>query len=486
MASFNGPVGVMLDVMKLGLQIDSSSADPRANRDKATAVEGASGQASTPLGKPTAPEISLWALLKEVVNQAKGSDLVTGYSFVYVWLANQFGHFMIGFAGTILCGWFVSLFCPNALITGSFRYRLTNAVSIGFLWFLVWIAKEIFIDLLGGLRSLRFAKAQREAARRDDPPLSSVPTPWYKISTEDLREISAALRAHWRARRWLHGGVDGEADEEAWLIHDIVRDSKVDGWFYLAGVLTAIAMYAAPGLAPNIGWPWLVPITTFIVVLAASLPISRDWLWEKVAFDKAALPFVGRFALNSRPYQQDARRIAIDFAIGKLANVKHLIIIGPPKSGRTTTAIALGVEALLRSGDSIVVYTTWFKLLDGVAEEMHFAGQRPERQGPPGDRIVFPPERAKLLIVDDVGAEGAGRRPFVTADAFSAELQRNEALRVKFENKRVVWVIGDNPEKAQNWAKALRTAYGHRQIEVIAPGETLGYAERRRTTRPAA
>jgi hypothetical protein len=58
---------------------------------------------------------NLWT---EVGNQVTGSDIESGYSYVYSWLANQFGHFMIGFAGTILVGWLfvgvVGLFSENA------------------------------------------------------------------------------------------------------------------------------------------------------------------------------------------------------------------------------------------------------------------------------------------------------------------------------------------------------------------------------------
>jgi hypothetical protein len=211
---------------------------------------------------------------------------------------------------------------------------------------------------------------------------------------------------------------------------------------------------------------------------------SRDWLWEKIAFDKAALPFMGRFALNSRPYQPDKRAIVIDFATDAQAEKKHLIIIGPPKSGRTTTAVALGVEALLRSGNNTVLYTTWCKLLDRIAEEVHFVQQDQQLQGPE-KRPTFPPEEAEILIIDDVGAEGAQLRPFVTADAFGDELKRNEELRSKLEDKRVVWVVGDDPARRADWIGAIEKVFGDHGVEAVEPGETIAYAQRVQTRRAA-
>jgi hypothetical protein len=423
------------------------------------------------------------ALLKEVGRQFAGSDLESGYTFVYVWLTNQFGHFMIGFAGTILFSWIVSLFVPDALTTHDFFRRLVAAALIGGVWLLGWFAKEIFVDLVDALRALRFAKRQRAAALAGEPLPVATKVPRYKIGREDLDDIKDSVVA-WRTIRRRQLG-DGNPNEEAWFKADIVRDCRIDGWFYSAGVLTAIAMFAAPTLAPGMGWPWLVPLATFVAMLAISLPISRDWLWEKVDFDKAAFPFVQRFALSGRPYDDEERRRAIDFATLRTGVPRHLVVIGPPKSGRTTIAVALGVEAVLRSEQGVVVYTTWSKLLDRVAEQAQLGEYAGAVDGPQGDRPIRPPEGAEFLIIDDVGAEGAERRPFVTSDAFRAELQRNAVLRDQLAGSRIVWVVGDDPEMAHKWRAALQGAFGRVEIGTVVPGGILGRAERRIMPRAA-
>jgi hypothetical protein len=424
-------------------------------------------------------------LFREVTGQFFGSDLESGYTFIYVWLANQFGHFMIGFAGTIFASWVLSYFFPQALTTGNFLERLGPAAATGALWLLIWVAKELLSDVTGALHSLRFAKAQREAGLRGEPLPPRPARRTFSVAREDLLDLWATLRRYAKNGRARASGVTG-ATEEDWYRYDIVRDSEIDGWFYLAGVLTALFMYAAPGLNPKAGWPWLIPIGTFFLLLVLSVQRSRDWLWEKVAFDKALLPFVGRFVLNSRPYDQGARDLALDFAM-VAGRPGHLVIIGPPKSGRTTTAVALGVEAILRSERDIVVYTTFCKLLDRVAEERRPQPGALDLQGAPGDRPTWPPENAELLIIDDTGAEGAGGRAFITADQFRRELQENDLLREKCRGKRVIWVVGDDPGHGSDWVDSLRSAFGgDAAVAVIAPGETIHWAERWKGRRHAA
>jgi hypothetical protein len=409
-------------------------------------------------------------LVKEVTAQFTGSDLEVGYTFVYVWLCNQFGHFMLGFAGTLALSWLVTLPFPHALAGTGVWSSLWPAALVGLAWLLIWIGKEVLLDVADGLGNLRIARSQRDAAHKNLPPPPAIRA--GRFSRDSLRDVWRVLQDYY--------GMRVPTDEEDWFRHDIVRDSAIDCWFYFAGTTTAIAALTGPGIAAGLGWPWLaaaLPIATMLVTFLLSISRSRDWLWEKVAFDKADLPFVGRFALNSRPVEPEMRQRALGFALDQ-HQPGHLVLIGPPKSGRTTTAVSLGVEALLRADVDTVVYTTLCKLLDRVAEQQP-AAQEP--QGPPGDRPMWPPENAQLLIVDDVGAQG-GQAPVVTAAAFGAELRANAHLRQVFQNKRVIWVIGDNPARAEAWENAIAGALGTTaRVASVVPGvKTIPLAERRR------
>jgi hypothetical protein len=160
---------------------------------------------------------SFWDLRREVAKQFFGSDLESGYAFIYVWLANQFGHFMIGFAGTILCGWIATLlspFCPGLLTPDGSRLRFWPAVGIGFAWLLLWAAKELLYDVASALRNLRTIKAQREALRSGGTP---PPPERRKLpNRQDLAEIWSALR-EFVTKRGRPTALPGEAGEEACL-----------------------------------------------------------------------------------------------------------------------------------------------------------------------------------------------------------------------------------------------------------------------------
>jgi hypothetical protein len=239
-----------------------------------------------------------------------------------------------------------------------------------------------------------------------------------------------------------------------------------------------------------------MPLLTLGAVLIALALLSKDWLWANIAFDRAQLPFVSRFVLNARPPEEETRREALAFATrrdNKPGDDRpgHLVIIGPPKSGRTTTAVALGVEALLQTlpPRDVVVYTTLCKLLDRVAEEkMALSATGPS--GPPGERPTWPPAVAELLIVDDVGAQGANGALLSPAQ-FEAELRTNDLLRTICDGKHVIWVIGDDPGQSEKWTAALRTAFTHgsvvprvlRPVELRAP---IPRAERLRSSQQRA
>jgi len=396
------------------------------------------------------------SLIREVCAQFVGSDLETGYAFIYTWLANQFGHFMIGFAGTLASVWAVSSFGPQYVLHPR---TLRESVIVGLVaegWVLVWILKEFLFDISGGYKDLREAKERIE-----------------KLAKRRLRQAGKFRTAL------------GESDElsEAAFKRDLTHDSRIDIWFYSAGVLTALMMILGPTLATTWGRPWLaggLPLATFIILLVISGGISAEWLWRNIAFDKAQLPFVGRYALTDRPFEKETREAAIDFALNSKVP-GHLIIIGPPKSGRTTTAVALAVEALLQSSPprNIVRYITLCKLLDRIAEG------KSDMELP---RPIFPPEEAELLIIDDVGAQTPHPMdPLLTAEHFRALLEgllnNNDPLKAAGQKKRAIWVVGDDPEQAERWQHALDAFGPNSCTEVIVLADPIPPEERRRPTR---
>jgi len=400
----------------------------------------------------------LWV---EVSKQVTGSDIESGYSYIYTWLTNQFGHFMIGFAGTILVGWL-------AIEGFGLFFRRVNylwhwpwaGIAVAVVWFVLWVLKEWLVDVATALRDLHFTDEQRLALLHNKT-IGTERRSYIIPKMSDLKNVSTVLFAHVTRRKCIT-----MAD---WFKYDVVRDSQMDSRFYLAGGFTAVAMYLAPTVAAHYGhtsFTGWIPFLTFVATLIWLFARSRDWLWANIAFDRAQLPFVSRFVLNARPPGDGARQNSMAFATRRNDNSEdgrpgHLIIIGPPKSGRTTIAVALGVEALLQTlpPRDVVVYTTFCKLLDRVAEAQ-MAPATSSASGPPGTRPVWPPDVAELLIVDDVGAQGANG-PLLSPVQFQAELKANQPLRKICDSKHVIWVIGDNPNNSQHWIAAIKGAFAH-------------------------
>lgn len=394
------------------------------------------------------------SLVKEVTAQFIGSDLETGYTFIYTWLANQFGHFMIGFAGTLACIWLVASLGWQYVLRPQDLEEGFVVAAIAGTWLLVWILKEFWFDVAGGREDLREAKERR-------------------------RKLKEKTHRDGRGKFPTATGVSDVASEDAFK-RDLSHDSRIDIWFYSAGVLTAFMMLIGPALAISWEHPWLagaLPLATFIVMLAISAWISAEWLWRNIAFDKAQLPFVARYALTDRPFEKESREKAIDFVLNDEVP-GHLLVIGPPKSGRTTTAIALAVEALLRASPprNIVRYITLCKLLDRIAEGT------PSSTGP---GLAFPPEEAELLVIDDVGAQNPPPlAPLLTAQRFKALLggllDNSDTLRAAGQKKRVIWVVGDDPGQAEQWQDAIDLFGTGSCVGTVSLADSIPPRERRR------
>lgn len=76
-------------------------------------------------------------LLKQAVSDWFGKEVQTGYTTTYVWMANQFGHFNLGFLATMIFAWVIKLINPEISASG---YLLILPVAE----ILIWIIKETY------------------------------------------------------------------------------------------------------------------------------------------------------------------------------------------------------------------------------------------------------------------------------------------------------------------------------------------------------
>lgn len=82
--------------------------------------------------------VSFVQVIRQAVSDWFGKEVQTGYTVTYIWMANQFGHFTLGFLFSFLAFWLVELF--GGSLAHPWGWLL--AVPVGL--FLFWSAKEIY------------------------------------------------------------------------------------------------------------------------------------------------------------------------------------------------------------------------------------------------------------------------------------------------------------------------------------------------------
>lgn len=75
-------------------------------------------------------------ILRQAVSDWFGKEVQTGYTYSYIWMANQFGHFNLGFLFTFFIIWIADFFSPFK------PYGWYIAVPVS--QFVLWVGKEIY------------------------------------------------------------------------------------------------------------------------------------------------------------------------------------------------------------------------------------------------------------------------------------------------------------------------------------------------------
>ncbi len=96
--------------------------------------------------KKTRP-ISCKQLFYQAVSDWFGKEVQTGYTVTYVWMANQFGHFGLGFLFTFIIVWIVKSVNPEI-------GPVSHLLWIPFSQLLFWIIKETY-DYFDALKEIR-------------------------------------------------------------------------------------------------------------------------------------------------------------------------------------------------------------------------------------------------------------------------------------------------------------------------------------------
>lgn len=328
---------------------------------------------SRPIQVPAANQTKV--TVSQLFRQAKADlwakEVQTGYTVTYAWMANQLGHFTLGFAPVIL------ILAVLGTWTAPVSCLIVSILIFG------WISWKEYGDF----------KAAKSDAQRSG---------LFPFNAKDVRD-----------------------------------DAFTAVYFVSAGL--------AVGGTAAVSHDWK-PVAMFLLWLAPGFPIARHWLSRKLCFQRANLPLMYRLANYPRkivsPDPQEAADAIADF-VSLRGPWRHLLIAGPPQTGKSTLGSAIGTEHAFGLGKAR--YFTVFDFL----ETADFPDE------PPFDsaRQQWPWRESDIVILDNIEFRGKNE------DAMGGALPVTRAVGSLRDGKllaakRTVWLLG-NPAATQDWIHAL-------------------------------
>lgn len=345
-------------------------------------------------------KMSLCEFFHQAGSDALGKEVQEGYTLSYVWFANQFGHFNIGFLFSLLLfaiiltgALFFNCFHPIDLCTNSIAHR----------WWMFWI-------VLAGLIFWSFKEARDYSKDVKKAALCNV----FPIDKRDL-----------------------------------FHDSLTAVVFIFFGLVAAwLSLYK-----------YYFAVLSVLISLLIGIGIAYYWVQQKIYFQRAGMPYQFRLAnfptklcksLNP-PSVQESNELVMyiyDFinnqkrhwkytAEQKSIQVtnpwKHLIIYGKRKTGKTNLAVGIGTEKAFQDGK--VFYSSYFNLLQIM----------PDYNPSPlsfGYMQRWDWKEAEIMIIDDVNPTILSTSyitPVNLVNAFNNFLTSN--LYYMNNNIKTIWVL---------------------------------------------
>jgi len=301
-----------------------------------------------------------------------GSDVYTHYTAAYTWKSNQMAHAMMGLAGTTL------------LVHAAQRLGLE-----------VWYGAVFFVIPL-----------LKDAAD-------------YWVDRSNAGGVFAETSAHRR---------------------ELLVDGLTDNFFWNIGMALALLMALSGD-----GTPWFLYLVfgaALLMIVVGVCCVARVLNVEKKRYDASGLPYYFRLpsytgnrveAGNAEPSAPRSREGPVAeverFVYGRDGRAQHLMLVGPPRSSKTTLAAAIGSGLIVR-GHAV-------RYLSQARLEEEFAATSLA-----GIRSAFEPihpRDAAIVIADDL-TQPTGMSRVLSALSY----------------KSTVWVV-DSRDRAElvNWSKVL-------------------------------
>lgn len=213
-----------------------------------------------------------------------GKDSFRGVTLTYAWLANQFGHFALGFIPAMLLSVLLNYFMPAN------QAEKTAPVVVG----LLWLFFELY-NFLGPLLS--------------------------KYKSRSARVFVPGARYQFQPPWW-----------------NIAFDTATDVVFFNLGAYSAgYFMTGLPGM-----------LIVALVCLVLLLYPSRYWYSTKLIIQEAGYPFQFRLSQWDNSISATDRQTVLDFLTDAGSTSTHLLIFGATNSGKTSLAVGLATELSFR------------------------------------------------------------------------------------------------------------------------------------------
>ena len=264
---------------------------------------------------------TLYQIYQQLNKDLIGKDSYRGVTLTYAWLANQFGHFSLGFIPTVVIHFFLTATNPSVVAFVSI-FGIDPPVRNAEYWsaFLVWGAWIIF-ETFNFLKPLVWGKSSRKKALGDG---NYVFQPaWYNVTFDTLTDLA----------------------------------------YFGMGALAA-------SLICNYHEEMLIGLGVLIVLV--SYP-AYYWYTTKMLLQNAEYPFQLRLSQWNNAIKDANVTYLLDFLKSRQKG-KHILVFGSKGTGKTTLAVAIATEASIKN--SCCSYVTAVKLLS-----MFYDPQNLEYQG---------------------------------------------------------------------------------------------------------
>lgn len=353
---------------------------------------------------PDAPVVTPRQLLQQAWSDWGGKEVQTGYTLTYVWMANQLGHFTIGFGLTLMLTWI------GQLLIG---------------WLSCACTQEGFVRIT----------AQALSLPGDIRPMQAL-CGW-------TGGLAVGQVLFWAGKEYRDIRVvrhDAQGNLFALNQRDLFLDAGTAILFIAFGVAVAYASF----------WSWQWAVIVFMVALALALMPAHYWMSRKYCFQRACLPFLFRLSdITGRIAcpQNNAVGQVQAFVAGQ-GCCRHLLVFGERGTGRTTLAVAMLTEHCFQVRRAR--YASWAKFLE-TADSIDQVGQH-------NGQTVWAWQDCDIIALDDVMVVPPGTSPLL-ADFERGLNALPPAARQMLNQRRTVWVLGATElADAPQWAQALAGA----------------------------